>query len=281
MVMLLYSKAVKDAVSAALLRIASKRSDIEAVSVEDLIAKSVVRRRANGGYQLDFKTDALAQVALAPLLVNRAFISEGTLTMRTKRTVSDLALQTEMESALSDAINLCQKSTALPGQYSLCGHHLPLYLQWSRVRATCPGLCVPRYAYPFGSVAPEVNEFSKVIYKPAYDLRTWKPNSPPPFWWHTFAVERPAGNPIVASIVDGNVLIHGEAGTNACEIILDRSNDICRAFGTIFGEILYFADGDTITFAAFSHPMATEIAPSKIDPLLEDWLTRHPATAAQ
>lgn len=281
MALLLYSKAVKDVVGAAALHALSKRHDSGAVSIEDIIAGLNVHRRQNGGYRIDGMADVLTRISEAPWLINRAFVSADTLAARDSHEISDLSLQTEVESALMHAIGLCSRTTAHPGLYSLCGHYLPLYLQWARVRAACPSLRIPRYAYAFGSVAPDVSGFSQIIYKSAYDLRTWKPNSPPAFWWHTFAVERPEGQPVVASVIDDTVLVRDKIGPVAGEMILAVSSGICREFGSIFGEILYFVAGDSVTFAAFSHSMATDVPSSEIDQLLEGWLSREfPAMTA-
>lgn len=282
MALLLYSKAVKDAIAAAWLRLARARPDLgAALSLEDLIGQSTISQRDDGGYRFGCAADAKARIAAARPLLNRAFISAATLAERPIDCISEPSLQTELESALLDAIGACPDTTARPGMYSLCGDHLPLYLQWQRMNAACPDLPTPRYAYAFGSVAPEVGEFSHPIYKSAYDLRAWKPNSPPSFWWHTFVVERPAGQPIIASVIGMTVLLHGLVEAQSVyHRIVQVSRQICREFGSAFGEILYFVSGETVTFAAFSHVMATDFPASEVDSALQGWLEHRQQAAA-
>lgn len=282
MFLLLHSKSAADAVALSLLRIAGKRKDLATVSIEELIIGASIDPHADGGYELNSDPRLHTLIKGASVLANRAFMGQQTLRAGGESAVSDLTLQTEIESTLRETILLNPNSTAEPGQYSLCGHYLPLYLQWSQALDACPWLRVPRYTYAFGSVAPDVSDFSRVIYKSPYDFRSWKPNEPPGFWWHTFAVERPAGAPILAVVIGGETLVQGDdIGEDVRSVVLDSAPVICRTFGSTFGEILYFADETGVTFAAFSHPVASDIDPAIIDPMLESWLDDRRVTAGE
>lgn len=273
MFLLLHSSSVVDAVALSLLRIASKREDLATVSIEDFIKEASLNQREDGGHELTSDPHLSNLIQGAPVLINRAFLGQQTLRAKGDNGVSDLTLQTEIESTLRETIGLNLNSTADPGQYSLCGHYLPLYLQWSQVLDACPWLRVPRYTYSFGSVPPDVSDFSRIVYKSPYDFRSWKPNKPPDFWWHTFAVDRPAGVPVVATVIGGDSVVQGaDIGEDVRSIVRDSAQAICRTFGSTFGEILYFADESEVTFAAFSHPVASDIDPAVIDQMLESWL---------
>lgn len=271
MTLLLYSRSVPDAIASALVK--ETRPDVRLVALEDVIAQSEIKLRANGGYEFE-AADHISAIADSELIINRALISKDTLSSYTlNERPSPLALQTEVESAVGAAITAARDATARPGLYSLCGDNLPLYLQWQCVHNAFLDFSIPDYAYAFGSLAPEVASFRRVVYKSAYDFKTWRPNEPPATWWHTFAVDRPAGTPVVASVVGNGVVVMGDIDVQQSSRICEASPVIARLFGSDFGEILYFINGTELYFGAFTHHVTGRGAGDQINALVEEWMT--------
>ena len=271
MALLIYSRSVPDVIASSLIRAA--HPGVLLVALEDVVSQARINLRVNGGYELEGADEFLQAIAVDKFLINRAFIGKDTLESSGQaERPSQLALQTELESALVAAISSSSEATARPGLYSLCGDNLPLYLQWLRVRSECPEFNTPNYAYAFGSLAPEVERFKNVIYKSAYDHKAWKPNSPPAFWWHTFAVDRPDGTPVVASVIGDNAVVVGEVANPVICMIRKQSPSIARLFGSEFGEILFFVEGSEVCFGAFTHQVTGRGANERVDALVNDWV---------
>jgi hypothetical protein len=271
MALLLYSRSVPDAIASALIRAA--RPGVSFMALEDVVSQARINLRVNGGHELVGAHEFLDAIAAEKFLINRAFIGKDTLESSSQaERPSQLALQTEIESALVAAISGSRKATARPGLYSLCGDNLPLYLQWSRIRSECPDFNTPNYTYAFGSLAPEVEQFKNVIYKSAYDHKTWKPNSPPALWWHTFAVDRPDGTPVVASVIGDDAVVVGDVAEPVICSIRKQSISMARLFGSEFGEILFFVEGSEVCFGAFTHQVTGREASERVDALVNDWV---------
>ncbi|MGQ5524808.1 hypothetical protein ACUHMQ_16315 [Chitinimonas sp. PSY-7] len=263
MLVALTSRDSGDVISASLSRLSEKNTNVATLDLADLVGNAYLDLSEDGCCNLHFNNTNWQQPMLkATACLNRALINAKTLTQSKEDT---RILQTELEDVLRTQINNIPNASARAGMYGLCGDYLPLYLQWQRVQENLPDCSVPRYEYAFGSVAPEVADFKAPIYKSVFDFRTWKRNTPPKTYWHTFVVDRPAGVPLVAVIVGEKVFFSNTLESELQQRLEYYSVVIARAFGSEFGEILYFIDGESVCFAAHSHVIRLDIPAQSLD----------------
>ncbi|PHV11183.1 hypothetical protein [Chitinimonas sp. BJB300] len=263
MLIALTSRDSGDVISASLSRLSEGNANIATLDMADVVEKAYLELGEDGCCNLNFNDTNWQQPMLnAKVCLNRALINAKTLTQSKENT---RILQTELEDVLRSHINNIPQASAKAGMYGLCGDYLPLYLQWQRVQAIVPACLVPKYQYAFGSVAPEIDDFKAPIYKSVFDFRTWKPNTPPQSLWHTFVVDRPAGQPLVAVIVGEKVFFSTALESELQQRLEAYSIFIAQAFGSEFGEILYFIDGDSVCFAAHSHVIRLDIPSQSLD----------------
>lgn len=272
MFLALTSKHSGDAVSDSLVRLSLKRPDMTVLDVSEVSASAAVA----------FQPDGCARLRLPPatekaLWARRTFVNRGLLCNESLLAGSDSIelLQTEVEHLLRQAINDAPAATARAGMYGLCGDYLPLYLQWRRVGELNLSLTTPHYTYEFCSVPPDVTGFAAPIYKSVFDLRTWKPNAAPPSFWHSFVVDRPVGQPVVSVVIGQRVLVSCAVPQATRQRIEQASVAVCKAFGTQFGEILFFHEGQQLCFAAFSHVVKQSLAAPELDQAVEALLQSH------
>ena len=263
MLVALTSRDSGDAISASLSRLSEKNVNVATLDLADLVGNAYLDLSEDGCSNLHFNDENWQQRMLkAKACLNRAFINDKTLTQSKEDT---RVLQTELEDVLRKQINDIPNASARAGMYGLCGDYLPLYLQWQRVKDKLSDCLVPRYEYAFGSVAPNIADFKSPIFKSVFDFRTWKPNTPPSTFWHTFVVDRPAGVPLVAVIVGEKVFFSNGLESELQKRLEHYSVIIARAFGSEFGEILYFIDGESVCFAAHSHVIRLDIPTQSLD----------------
>ncbi|MBY0446641.1 MAG: hypothetical protein K2Q15_15710 [Burkholderiales bacterium] len=250
-----------DVVSKSLLRVHKNDSNFSIIDISDLTASAKININHSGCSQLTFG-NLIQLPPQASACINRAMINSDILALSKEK---PHILQTELECLLQTYINNFAKSTAKAGLYSLCGDYLPLYMQWQKVQKELPICIVPKYQYVFGSLAPDVHDFQFPIYKSTFDLRTWKPNSEPASFWHTFVVDRPKGKPVVVANI-GESIFFSEEQNDSLKIQLQKfSLIICKIFSSEIGETLFFIDNDSICFAAFSHLIKLNIPDEAID----------------
>lgn len=263
MLFTLTSRDSGDAVSMSLSRLIGQGNDLAAIDVADLVRKAHSRIAPDGSSGLIFDDmDWQRAISQAKICINRALINNKTLTYSEENA---RILQTDLEAYLRFYINRMPKASARAGMYGLCGDHLPLYMQWQRVKERLPDCLVPRYHYAFGSAAPNIDGFTAPIYKSVYDFRAWKQNAAPEIPWHVFVVDRPTGQPLIAAIVGDRVFFSALVEKRLQQQLDAYSVVIARAFGSEFGEILYFVDGDRICFAAHSHVIKCNIPDNDLD----------------
>ena len=272
MLSVLYSQYSPDSITQSALRIAETNDAVQVYCIEDGMQQGQWFADNAGRFVFDLPAYLTAAIDSCDYLLNRTFLYDESLELNAELPFK--VVQLESECIFRQLIDTKSKRSARTGLYGLCGDHLPLYLQWKNVRSLELAVATPRYDYAFGNLSPNIEGFSNTIYKSPYDLRSWQPNEPPERDWHTFVVERPAGIPVVATILNQTVELTASLDPVMEDSIRTASRTISRKFGSLFGEILYFVDDDTVTFAAFSHVTSNTLEPSAMDEILEKEITR-------
>ena len=267
MLSILYSKYAPDAITNAILRMSHGHYAINNICLEDCIQQGEWQADPSGRFIFKLPQTVAQQLANTHYLINRAFIYDASL--QTEKDFPPDVIQLETECHFRQCIEAVKQASARAGLYGLCGDYLPLYLQWKRVRATNLNVKLPRYDYAFGSLRPDVKDFVTTVYKSPFDLRTWRPNSPPEQDWHTFVVERPKGSAVIAILVNNSVLLNTELDSKTAELVRHYSRELGHLFGSCFGEILYFIEDDIITFAAFSHIVSKQFSEDSMDRVMD------------
>ncbi|OQS11257.1 hypothetical protein B0T37_07360 [Chromobacterium violaceum] len=262
----LFSRHAQDEVVESLSRIAGAR-ELETLAAEDMLA-GVSCEVDNRGLSFLRGARPGAVVPDGVFLINRLFMNQKLFEQAAGDAV---AAQTEIEAYFRQALSLTAACSSRPGMYALCGDYLPLFLQWKRASGLSFPLATPRYDYAFGRAYPEVGDFSSVVYKSPFDLRGWKPNSPPDAMWHTFSVERPKGVPVACAVLGDGVLFNPGGDVAIPDWLGEASVAIARLFGACFGEILYFINGESACFASFSHFISSTWDAARFDALLGEY----------
>ncbi len=146
------------------------------------------------------------------------------------------------------------------------GHLLPLNLQWRAFAERVHDVGTPRFAYGFGAQELDVSDFREPLWKSAFDLYTWKTAAGaarPEL--HPFVVDKPTGEPVVAYFVgeacDAFALrTYDEPGAEIKARLAACMAPVRDAFKPFMGECLFFVDGESIVFAAFSNHLKTSVA---------------------
>lgn len=270
MLSLLYSQFSPDAITQSALRVSEHARNMQALCVEEGIQQGKWHMDAAGRFTLSLPEALQGPFRNGSYLLNRAFIYDESLQVSTEFPLKVVQLETEC--AFRRLIDSAEQASARTGLYALCGDYLPLYLQWKRVQTLDLPIVTPRYDYAFGNLPPATDGFANTIYKSPFDLRSWKPNEPPQRDWHTFVVERPAGVPVVATVINNTVLLNKALEQDSEQLLHTASRLISQLFGTAFGEVLFFADDDKLTFAAFSHVTSQTIDASIMDEIMQQEL---------
>ena len=271
MLSLLYSQYSPDAITQSALRVSQYLPNMQTLCVEEGIGQGQWCMDKAGRFNLRLPETMQASFNDGSYLLNRAFLFDESLQATSEFPLKVVQLETEC--MFRQLIDSAERSSARTGLYGLCGDYLPLYLQWKQVRALDLSLETPRYDYAFGVLPPATDGFANTVYKSPFDLRAWRPNEPPEHNWHTFVVEKPAGLPVVATVVNKTVLLNQELDQEREQRLRTASYAISRLFGSVFGEILYFVDDDKITFAVFSHVTSDSVEESILDEVMEVELT--------
>jgi hypothetical protein len=146
--------------------------------------------------------------------------------------------------------------------YSTVGKVLPLPTQWRLVLQNFPDVGVPAYKHGYGPEVVPAEDFERPIFKSPFDLYSWKTNErPEEVVWDQFIVEAPAGTPVLSYFLGSTVIVSSlraevELEPRSVDRLSNLTLGIGRLFGADVGEILWFIDGDELTFAAFSHQLA-------------------------
>jgi hypothetical protein len=269
MLIALTSRNSGDAVSDALNRLSLINPNIITVDVADLVESARLYLTDDGCNHI-VTDEYWSELAVKwEFLLNRAFLSGNTLAVSKE---NSRILQTELEQLLRDHINNVPNASARAGMYSLCGDYLPLYLQWQKVKENLSECLTPNYQYAFGSVPPKIDGFVAPIFKTVFDFRTWKANAPPKRHWHTFVVDRPAGNPVVAVVIGGRVFFSVTLSIELQQRLNNYSIVIGKSFGSAFCEILYFISDNNICFAAHSHVVKFHVDEDVLDQAIVEYI---------
>ena len=271
MLSILYSKYAPDAITASVLRVGQGYEHIKPICMEDCIQQGHWEADKSGRFIFRLPQETANNLVTTDYLINRAFIYDESLQL--SGDFPPDVIQLEVECCFRHWIDKVKHTSACSGLYGLCGNYLPLYLQWKQVSKLNLDLNLPRYDYAFGSLTPETQDFNNTIYKSPFDCRTWRPNSAPEQYWHSFVVERPQGMPVIAIIAHDDVLFNTDVEPKIAERLQDYSLVLAHLFGSRFGEILYFIDGELISFAAFSHIVSKGFADDRLDRLMDKILS--------
>lgn len=267
MLSVLYSQFSPDALTQSALRISEYSHNMHVLCLEEGIQQGKWQMDEAGRFTLTLPEAMQQPIKNGSYLLNRAFVYDESLQVSTEFPLKVVQLETEC--ALHKLINAAEQTSARTGLYGLCGDHLPLYLQWKQVKTLGLSIETPRYDYAFGVLPPATDGFTNTIYKSPFDLRAWRPNEPPERDWHTFVVEKPAGIPVVASVINTSVLLSKDLDQAIEQRLHTASRSISQLFGSIFGEVLFFVDDDRLTFAAFSHVLSNIVDESNMDEVME------------
>lgn len=143
--------------------------------------------------------------------------------------------------------------------YSTVGTLVPLFAQWAIVRRMLPWLRVPEYKYGYGPEPVDAGDFLRPIYKTPFDFYDWRPNrAPEGIPNDRFVVERPAGDPTLTFFCGHRAATRALTDSDRIDAsmalrLADATTLLADRFGAWMGEVLWFVDGDSIVFAAFSH----------------------------
>lgn len=267
MLSMLYSRFSPDAITRSALRVGQYSPHMQAVCVEDAMEQGQWRMDDAGRFNLSLPDALKAPFRNGSYLLNRAFIYAESLQVPSGFPLKVVQLETEC--VFRQLIDSAERTSARTGLYGLCGDYLPLYLQWKQVRTLGLPIETPRYDYAFGVLPPATDGFANTVYKSPFDLRAWRPNEPPERDWHTFVLERPAGLPVVATIINNSVLLSQPLDQSTEQRLHEASRSISRLFGSTCGEILYFIDEDKLTFAVFSHATSGIVDDTVLDEVME------------
>lgn len=148
-------------------------------------------------------------------------------------------------------------------RYSTVGRLHPLPTQWYLVERAGLPVATPVYRYGYGPTPIDTDDLSAPIFKSPFDLYKWKPNEPPDQegeLWDQFAVDLPAGVPVLTYFLGETRALHflKEADElppeHVCRGLFAQMAAVATLFGSpVAGEVLWYVDGENVTFAAFSH----------------------------
>jgi len=145
-------------------------------------------------------------------------------------------------------------------QYSTVGMVLPLHLQWNYIRKHFPFVAVPFYLYGYGPEILDYSNFQNPIFKTPFDLYSWRKGiAPENTVTDKFVVERPTGLPVLTFCIGACVFacdpVTGVELQN--EKLIQLTNKISSLFCNKINiaEILWFLDGDSVTFGSLSHKL--------------------------
>lgn len=147
-------------------------------------------------------------------------------------------------------------------RYSTVGKLHPLPTQWHIIDEAGLPIKTPTYRYGYGPTPIDTDDLQSPVFKSAFDLYKWKPNEPPEDEqpWDQFAVDVPSGNPILTYFLGADQYIaclreaDAEPSDQTRVELLALMSKIRELFGKPqSGEILWYVDDGSYTFAAFSH----------------------------
>lgn len=165
--------------------------------------------------------------------------------------------------------------------YATVGTLVPLFTQWRIVRETVPSVEVPEFLYGYGPEEVDVSSMHDPLFKSPFDIYNWRQSAPPddePF--DVFVVDKPAGRPIMSYFLFDEIHVHGlhdpasdlESALEAR--IRNATGRIASAFRGDMGEILWFAQADSLVFAAYSHALNAAARLPSIDEAVQGAVDR-------
>nr|WP_313270524.1 hypothetical protein [Stenotrophomonas geniculata] len=139
---------------------------------------------------------------------------------------------------------------------------LPLNVQWMLISGLVSDIRVPPFAFGFGHRMPDTSHLKDPVQKSVWSYFKWDGTSDVEEGeeqWHPFFVERPEGVPVVCSYHGDAVDLEFPRGAVSIGAgVITSLVAACReTFDSRIGEILFYVQGTTITFCAFSPYLAT------------------------
>ena len=144
--------------------------------------------------------------------------------------------------------------------YSTVGNLVPLFTQWRIVRETIPSVEVPDFLYGYGPEKIDISGMRDPLFKSPFDIYNWRQSDPPGEGaFDVFVVDKPVGRPVLSYFLFGEIHVHDlhdpasdlESGLGSR--IRNATCRIAPAFRGDMGEMLWFANGRSLVFAAYSH----------------------------
>jgi len=159
---------------------------------------------------------------------------------------------------------LTRHKTPVPDmRYSTVGRLHPLPTQWYMVDHAGLPVATPVYRYGYGPTPIDTDDLAAPIFKSPFDLYKWKPNQPPEQegeLWDQFAADLPAGVPVLTYFLGETRALHFLKEVDVlppehvCRGLFVHMDAVAALFGNpVAGEVLWYVDGEDVTFAAFSH----------------------------
>lgn len=165
-----------------------------------------------------------------------------------------------------------------PGMYSPVGNLLPLNLQWRLFASRIKEVSTPKFAYGFGFASIDTHDFRQPIWKSPFDLYGWKPEEVDHNRIHPFVVDRPSGAPVFLYFIGASAEVFtrdiGSVDTQTATKLLECAGPMREMFGAFMGEALFFAEGNRLTFGAFSHYLKTSLSDSRFPEVLARGLSQ-------
>ena len=164
-----------------------------------------------------------------------------------------------------------------PGKNSPVGDLLPLPLQWHAIDSQVQGVETPRFVYAVGAVEVDTSTFAQPVWKSPLDWYVWAVNERPQTpVVNPFVVDRPRGRGFVTYFVgealDVFAMDDKPVPPRLRERLLEVTPRIKTVFRAFLGETLFFADGDRVVFASFSHYLKTAATTCGFGKVLESGL---------
>lgn len=262
-----------------LMSILNGRRDVDLVDVSEL-CKELVRLAYPRVCALN-AGKVLGTVSGSTVL-NRVFDLRGTAA---ETRLQELGLH---EGWLHWCINLATRSAIRlahdGGQRGVSRLLLPLNAQWRVIRAKCPWIAVPRFAFGRGRSLARTDGMRHPMVKSVWSLTCWREEryiSNREATWDRFVVDRPAGEPVVTAFAGAATYTWcpGKKVSTSRQRLEELAAACRTCFHTEIGEILtYWMDGAPM-FASYSPYLALSGGRPEFRSLFLDWCDRVPGQA--
>ncbi|WP_045728409.1 hypothetical protein [Xanthomonas sp. GPE 39] len=154
---------------------------------------------------------------------------------------------------------------------------LPLNAQWFEMKRSLPDLLTPAFEYGFAYEHPDISALASPLQKSVWSLFDWKVErhlSPDEAKRHQFFVEAPNGVPFIAYFVGDTLEVFWPR--ERVDVDLGQVKELVNAARRVFcaetGEVLLYAEDQSLRFYAFSPHMLSVAEEPAFQAMLGNWL---------